>query len=66
MTANAGPSSTITTPWRGFHHVAIGTPDLDATIAFYTEVLGMEMTRLFPATDRNGWHCFIKPGASEA
>ena len=66
MTANAGTTSTIAPPWRGFHHIAIVTPDLDATIAFYTEVLGMEITGIFPATDRNGRHCFIKPGTSEA
>jgi catechol 2,3-dioxygenase-like lactoylglutathione lyase family enzyme len=66
MTEKADTASTIAPPWRGFHHIALATPDLDATIAFYTEVLGMEITMLFPATDRNGRHCFIKPGTSEA
>lgn len=57
---------TATPPWQGFHHVALVTPDLDATKKFYTEVLGMRLVAEFPATDRNGRHCFIKPGATEA
>jgi len=65
MTENACAAGSAP-PWRGFHHIALVTPDLDATIAFYTEVLGMEIAALFPASDRNGRHCFIKPGATEA
>jgi hypothetical protein len=30
-------------PWRGFHHVALVTPDLDATIRFYGGVVGMRV-----------------------
>src|SRR5262249_55835648 len=59
-------SLTITAPaWRGFHHVAVVTHDLDATIAFYREVLGMQIGDIVPATDRSGRHCFIKPGVTE-
>jgi catechol 2,3-dioxygenase-like lactoylglutathione lyase family enzyme len=32
-------------PWLGFHHLALVTPDLDATILFYRDVLGMQLTR---------------------
>lgn len=60
------PSPTIPTdqsvPWRGFHHVALTTPDLDATIRFYVDVLGMQAGDIM---DRYGKHCFIKPGSSE-
>ena len=49
-------------PWRGFHHVALVTPDLEATIRFYVEVLGMQAGDIM---DRHGKHCFIKPGESE-
>lgn len=52
-------------PWRGFHHVALVTPDLDATIRFYGEVLGMRVGDVFDATQRQGRHCFIKPGGVE-
>jgi catechol 2,3-dioxygenase-like lactoylglutathione lyase family enzyme len=60
------PPTPATAPhWRGFHHIALVTPDLDATITFYTEVLGMRLTGVFPATERSGRHCFIKPGETE-
>ena len=49
-------------PWRGFHHVALVTPDLDATIHFYVDVLGMQAGDIM---DRHGRHCFIKPGESD-
>lgn len=39
--AMAGPP-----PWGGIHHLALATPDLDATVAFYEGVLGM---RVLPA-----------------
>ncbi len=52
-------------PWRGFHHVALVTPDLDATIRFYGDVLGMSVGEVFGATERQGRHCFIKPGDVE-
>ena len=51
-----------TPPWRGFHHVALVTPDLDATIRFYGDVLGMSVGEVVSATERQGRHCFIKPG----
>lgn len=46
-------------PWRGFHHVALVTPDLDATIHFYRDVLGMQVGEVM---ERRGKHCFITPG----
>lgn len=53
-------------PWRGFHHVALVTPDLDATIRFYRDVLGMHAGDIY-ATGRGvaGRHCFITPGDGE-
>ncbi|MBY6278041.1 VOC family protein, partial [Symbiobacterium thermophilum] len=32
-----------TVPWEGFHHIALVTPDLDTTIHFYGNVLGMQV-----------------------
>lgn len=53
-------SETISAPaWRGFHHVAVVTPDLDATIHFYGDILGMQVGAIM---DRGGRHCFIQPG----
>ena len=52
-------------PWRGFHHVALVTPDLDETIRFYGDVLGMRVGEVFPATERQGRHCFVRPGDAE-
>lgn len=65
MNLTTTPSVGTTPAWQGFHHIALVTPDLDATIRFYTDILGMQVTRLMPATDRNGRHCFIKPGESD-
>ena len=57
-------TTTTTPPWRGFHHVAVATPDLAATIHFYTHVLGMEAGPILGTSA--GTHCFIKPGESES
>lgn len=55
------PSDTHS-PWQGFHHIALVTPDLDATVRFYHDVLGMQVGEIM---DRRGKHCFIRPGESE-
>ncbi len=52
--------------WLGFHHVAIVTSDLDATIRFYENLLGMKAGTVYPATLRRGRHCFVKPGDTES
>ena len=52
--------------WQGFHHLALITPDLDATIRFYTEVLGMTVLAQMPASNHAPRHCFIQPGATPA
>jgi len=43
-------------PWRGFHHVALVARDLDATISFYRDVLGMEVVFIAPAGELHGRH----------
>jgi len=47
------------TPWRGLHHVALVTPDLDATIRFYVEVLGLRLVASMPAAGPRPRHCLI-------
>lgn len=41
------------------------TPDLDATLAFYGDVLGMQVGDIYPSVGERGRHCFIKPGTGE-
>lgn len=50
-------------PWRGFHHVALVTRDLDATIRVYAEGLGMESMVVAPVGERHGRHCSLQPGS---
>jgi catechol 2,3-dioxygenase-like lactoylglutathione lyase family enzyme len=46
-------------PWSGLHHVALVTPDLDATIRFYVEVLGLGLVTLIPASGARPRHCLL-------
>lgn len=48
--------------WRGFHHLALQTPDLDATVEFYRDVLDMRILFVAPAGDIHGRHAGIQPG----
>lgn len=51
--------------WRGFHHVALLTPDLDATIAFYQGILAMHAGEIMGGDGTRPRHCFVKPGQSD-
>lgn len=57
------PDSLPAPAWRGFHHLALATRDLDATIRFYRDVLGMQIGEIMAREQR---HCFIKPGDTDA
>jgi len=49
----------------GIHHIAFATKDLEATHAFYTEVMGFELVKVVPgATENGGWakHLFYDTG----
>lgn len=56
------PSSSTTPPWRGIHHIALVTEDLDATADFYGIVLGMSVGDIWTIGTTHARHCFIKPG----
>ena len=49
----------------GFHHVALATPDIEATHRFYTEAMGFELVKAVIApTPEGGWakHVFYDTG----
>ena len=59
-------SPTTPLPWQGFDHVALATPDLETTIRFYCDVLGMQAGEIYQARGGKTRHCFIKPGNTPA
>lgn len=46
-------------PWQGIHHIALNTANLDATIRFYRDVLGMQTSEIAPSRKGRGRHCLI-------
>lgn len=50
--------------WQGVNHIALQTGDLDATVQFYRDVLGMEVMFTAPAGEMPGRHAGIRPGGS--
>ncbi len=57
----AGEDATVGT--GGVDHLALICSDLDATIRFYTEVLGMRLTRIVPnRDDPTSTHIFLDMG----
>lgn len=67
MTTHTDRPQSTTAVWQGIHHIALATPDLDATRRFYAEVLGMAVSEAYAARDGRGRHCLVlaKPGDSE-
>jgi catechol 2,3-dioxygenase-like lactoylglutathione lyase family enzyme len=53
-------------PWRGFHHLALVTPDVDATIQFYRDVLGMELKSRGEGNPIHGRTVTFRPGGDFA
>lgn len=53
--------------WAGIHHVALVTPDLEATRRFYADVLGMQVGEVRVGGGAiAARHCFVRPGADAA
>jgi catechol 2,3-dioxygenase-like lactoylglutathione lyase family enzyme len=50
--------------WQGVNHIALATADLDATINFYQDVLGLRLLANLPPNDLHGRHCVLWPGGS--
>lgn len=51
-------------PWQGIHHLALATPDLDATVAFYHGVLGMAVLPADGGGDRGPRHLLVDAGGA--
>ncbi len=67
MSPTSDPPATPAPPWGGIHHVALVTPDLDATVAFYRDVLGMHAGPVLAGGGAiAARHCFVRPGADAA
>lgn len=48
--------------WLGINHITLATPDLQATVAFYRDVLEMRVVFEAPANPHHGPHAMISPG----
>ena len=46
-------------PWRGVHHIALVTTNLDDTREFYGTILGMQPGDILPPNPLHGRHCLI-------
>ena len=54
-------------PWGGIHHIALATHDLEETLRFYHQVLGMDVSDMYPSREGRGRHgiVLVKPGDSQ-
>jgi catechol 2,3-dioxygenase-like lactoylglutathione lyase family enzyme len=61
MAPNTAPS-----PWRGINHLALVTPDMDATVRFYHGVLGMRLVATVMAGPMRHYFFETAPGNTVA
>lgn len=59
MTTNQTFAQASTFAWRGIHHLALATHDIDATVAFYRNVLGAQVSDVFPSQAGRGRHAVM-------
>ena len=60
---SAGEPDSHPVPTRGVDHLALICSDLEATVRFYTEILGMRLTKVMPNRDEpTSTHIFLDMG----
>jgi|TARA_B100001971_G_scaffold87656_1_gene80981 catechol 2,3-dioxygenase-like lactoylglutathione lyase family enzyme len=60
--AMGGAQEPNTPDWRGVHHLAMVTPDMDATVRFYVGVLGMPLVATLRAGPMRHYFFELGPG----
>jgi catechol 2,3-dioxygenase-like lactoylglutathione lyase family enzyme len=65
-TANAAVQDLPRPAWRGVNHLALVTPDMDATVRFYHGVLGMRLVATVMAGPMRHYFFEIAPGNTVA
>ena len=65
-TANAAVQDLPRPAWRGVNHLALVTPDMDATVRFYHGVLGMRLVATLMAGPMRHYFFEIAPGNTVA
>jgi catechol 2,3-dioxygenase-like lactoylglutathione lyase family enzyme len=56
------PSTKTAPAWQGIHHIALVTPDLDATISFYQDVVGLTLVATGEAGEMHGRTAILHAG----
>jgi catechol 2,3-dioxygenase-like lactoylglutathione lyase family enzyme len=60
-------STNETISYHGFHHIALATGNLEETLAFYQNVLGMQASKIHPSKEGRGRQAlvFLKEGDND-
>ena len=56
----------MTFNYGGINHLALVCEDMDVTVKFYTEVLGMKLTKTINLAENRGKHFFFDAGGGDA
>ena len=62
MADASGVAADLAGAWQGLNHISLVTGNLDATVAFYRDVLQMPVVFEAPANPHHGRHAMISAG----